>query len=119
MNHFDWIDKLSREAGDGRVGGTRGGYRFTVSPNVIPSFPLLPPPVCSDAEIKEVVNRLKDWFKVLRENNGDQGERAKIQRPERSRKQPPVPRPPSRRPASGTRAFIHVSYAASLTYLLT
>ncbi|KAJ8339752.1 hypothetical protein SKAU_G00343850 [Synaphobranchus kaupii] len=39
---------------------------------------------CSDAEIKEVVNRLKDWFKVLHEN-GDQSKRVRIQRPERSR----------------------------------
>ncbi|KAJ8399303.1 hypothetical protein AAFF_G00413410 [Aldrovandia affinis] len=40
--------------------------------------------VCSDAEIREVVNRLRDWFKVLHEN-GDQSKRAKVQRPERSR----------------------------------
>ncbi|XP_036372691.1 testican-3 isoform X1 [Megalops cyprinoides] len=40
--------------------------------------------VCSDVELREVVNRLRDWFKVLHEN-GDQNKKAKIQRPDRSR----------------------------------
>uniref|UniRef100_A0A8C9RRS8 Testican-3 n=1 Tax=Scleropages formosus TaxID=113540 RepID=A0A8C9RRS8_SCLFO len=40
--------------------------------------------VCSDAELKEVVSRLRDWFKVLHENGG-QNKKPKIQRPERSR----------------------------------
>ncbi|XP_066574157.1 testican-3 [Amia ocellicauda] len=40
--------------------------------------------VCSDLELREVVSRLKDWFKVLHEN-GNQNKKMKIQRPERSR----------------------------------
>ncbi|XP_015199814.1 testican-3 isoform X1 [Lepisosteus oculatus] len=39
---------------------------------------------CSDMELREVVSRLRDWFKVLHEN-GSQNKKVKIQRPERSR----------------------------------
>ncbi|XP_041119073.1 testican-3-like isoform X1 [Polyodon spathula] len=41
--------------------------------------------VCSDLELREVVNRLRDWFKVLHDNGNQNKKTRIIQRPERSR----------------------------------
>lgn len=38
--------------------------------------------VCSESELKEVVSRLRDWFRVLHENGNHK--RVKIQKPEKS-----------------------------------
>ncbi|MGH0161447.1 UNVERIFIED_CONTAM: hypothetical protein FKN15_005668 [Acipenser sinensis] len=40
--------------------------------------------VCSDVELREVVNRLRDWFKVLHDNGNQNKKTRIIQRPERS-----------------------------------
>ncbi|RXM94400.1 Testican-3 [Acipenser ruthenus] len=41
--------------------------------------------LCSDVELREVVNRLRDWFKVLHDNGNQNKKTRIIQRPERSR----------------------------------
>lgn len=38
--------------------------------------------MCSESELKEVVSRLRDWFRVLHENGNHK--RVKIQKPEKN-----------------------------------